>query len=81
MYSILRSRNATHDSDQYAINRSKVAFGRVGPQWEQDIVSEIDSALNAWVDSVPEHRTFSSFDAVYTSDRSCQYNGTRIERT
>lgn len=41
---------------QYAINRSKVAFGRAGPQWEQDIISEIDSALNAWKDSVPDHR-------------------------
>ena len=40
---------------QYAINRTKVALGRAGPQWEQDIVSEIDSALNAWVDAVPEH--------------------------
>ncbi|KAI0090935.1 fungal-specific transcription factor domain-containing protein [Irpex rosettiformis] len=39
----------------YAINRTKVALGRAGPQWEQDIVSEIDSALNAWIDSVPEH--------------------------
>ncbi|KAI0682881.1 fungal-specific transcription factor domain-containing protein [Cytidiella melzeri] len=39
----------------YAINRSKAALGRVGPQWEQDIVANIDSALNAWVDSVPEH--------------------------
>lgn len=40
---------------QYAINRSKVAFGRQGPEWEQDMVSEIDSALNAWKDSVPGH--------------------------
>ncbi|PPQ70674.1 hypothetical protein CVT26_014613 [Gymnopilus dilepis] len=27
----------------------------VGPKWEQHIVAELDSALNKWVDSVPDH--------------------------
>ena len=40
---------------QYAINRSKVVLGFVGPEREQHIVSELDSALNRWVDSIPNH--------------------------
>ena len=41
---------------QYAINKSKILFGYVGHNWEQHIVAELDSALNKWVDSVPDHR-------------------------
>ena len=43
---------------QYAINKSKILFGYVGNNWEQHIVAELDSALNRWVDSVPDHCTF-----------------------
>lgn len=32
-------------------------LGYAGEQWEQRIVAELDSALNKWVDSVPDHRT------------------------
>ncbi|KAG6834019.1 hypothetical protein H0H93_012491, partial [Arthromyces matolae] len=39
----------------YAINKSKIVLGFVGKQWEQHIVAELDSALNKWVDSIPEH--------------------------
>ncbi|ESK85138.1 hypothetical protein Moror_3593 [Moniliophthora roreri MCA 2997] len=39
----------------YCINKSKMVHGFAGPQWEQRIVAELDSALNQWVDSVPEH--------------------------
>ncbi|KAI0309699.1 fungal-specific transcription factor domain-containing protein [Amylostereum chailletii] len=39
----------------YSINKSKVLLGFVGHQWEQHIVAELDSALNKWVDSVPDH--------------------------
>ncbi|EKM58711.1 uncharacterized protein PHACADRAFT_253202 [Phanerochaete carnosa HHB-10118-sp] len=39
----------------YSINKSKVMLGFVGPQWEQHIVAELDSALNKWIDSVPNH--------------------------
>ncbi|KAF9256488.1 hypothetical protein L218DRAFT_966338 [Marasmius fiardii PR-910] len=39
----------------YSINKSKILLGLAGPQWEQRIVTELDSALNQWVDSVPEH--------------------------
>ncbi|KAI0925293.1 hypothetical protein AcV7_005573 [Taiwanofungus camphoratus] len=39
----------------YSINKSKILLGFVGPQWEQRIVAELDSSLNRWVDSVPDH--------------------------
>lgn len=42
---------------QYSINKSKALLGFVGQQWEQHIVAELDSALNKWIDSVPDHRT------------------------
>jgi hypothetical protein len=41
---------------QYSINKSKVLLGFIGPRWEQHIVSELDSALNKWIDAVPDHR-------------------------
>ncbi|TFK88611.1 hypothetical protein K466DRAFT_662196 [Polyporus arcularius HHB13444] len=40
----------------YTINKSKLLLGFVGTEWKQNIVAEIDSALNKWRDSVPEHR-------------------------
>ncbi|KAF8825433.1 hypothetical protein HHX47_DHR7000211 [Lentinula edodes] len=39
----------------YAINKSKILMGFGEVQWEQHIVAELDSALNRWVDSVPDH--------------------------
>ncbi|KAK0480213.1 fungal-specific transcription factor domain-containing protein [Armillaria novae-zelandiae] len=39
----------------YSINKSKILLGFVGQQWEQHIVAELDSALNKWVDSIPDH--------------------------
>ncbi|TCD69092.1 hypothetical protein EIP91_008734 [Steccherinum ochraceum] len=39
----------------YSINKSKTLLGLVGKQWEQHIVAELDSALNKWIDSVPDH--------------------------
>ncbi|KAJ8087138.1 Gypsy retrotransposon integrase-like protein 1 [Marasmius tenuissimus] len=39
----------------YSINKSRALLGLVGPQWEQRIVTELDSALNKWVDTVPEY--------------------------
>jgi hypothetical protein len=44
-----------HYSIQYSINKSKVFLGFVGQQWEQHFVAELDSALNQWIDAVPEH--------------------------
>ncbi|KII90496.1 hypothetical protein PLICRDRAFT_697043 [Plicaturopsis crispa FD-325 SS-3] len=39
----------------YAIDKSKATFGYVGKKWEQTIVAELDSALNKWVDDLPDH--------------------------
>lgn len=39
----------------YSINKSKIFLGFVGPHWEQHIVAELDSSLNEWIDTVPEH--------------------------
>ncbi|KAH9173662.1 fungal-specific transcription factor domain-containing protein [Lactarius sanguifluus] len=39
----------------YSINKSKIFLGFVGPHWEQHIVAELDSALNEWIDTVPNH--------------------------
>ncbi|KAI0080946.1 hypothetical protein K474DRAFT_1588813 [Panus rudis PR-1116 ss-1] len=39
----------------YCINKSKVLLGFTGPDWEQNIVAELDSTLNKWVDDVPDH--------------------------
>ncbi|KAG9025718.1 hypothetical protein FRB95_009833 [Tulasnella sp. JGI-2019a] len=39
----------------YSISKSKARFGMVGPDWEQNTVAELDSALNEWLDAVPDH--------------------------
>ncbi|KAI0779911.1 fungal-specific transcription factor domain-containing protein [Fomes fomentarius] len=39
----------------YSINKSKLTLGYFGPEWEQRIVAELDSAMNKWIDTVPEH--------------------------
>ncbi|KAI6148273.1 fungal-specific transcription factor domain-containing protein [Pisolithus thermaeus] len=39
----------------YSISKHKVVFGCKGPQWEERVVAELDSALNKWVDAVPDH--------------------------
>lgn len=44
--------NLTHFS-QYPTNKPK----RADSTWEQRIVSELDSALNNWLDTLPSHRT------------------------
>jgi hypothetical protein len=49
---------------QYSINKLKILLGFVGQQWEQQIVAELDSALNKWVDAVPAHRMYLSLDFV-----------------
>ena len=33
-------------------------LGFVGQKWEQHIVAELDSALNKWIDAVPDHRAY-----------------------
>ncbi|KAL0070197.1 Gypsy retrotransposon integrase-like protein 1 [Marasmius tenuissimus] len=52
----------------YSINKSRALLGLVGPQWEQRIVTELDSALNKWVDTVPEYRKRSGVSTDPTKD-------------
>jgi hypothetical protein len=40
----------------YATKKSKILTGLVGDQWEHRTVAALDSALNSWVDGVPDHR-------------------------
>lgn len=52
---------------QYSTKRSRAVLGYVGKRWEHHIAMALDSALNKWVDCVPEHREssiFSSFSDV-----------------
>ncbi|TFK44394.1 fungal-specific transcription factor domain-containing protein [Crucibulum laeve] len=39
----------------YSTKKSKVLSGLIGDQWEQRIVAELDSAMNKWIDSLPEY--------------------------
>ncbi|KAJ4001604.1 fungal-specific transcription factor domain-containing protein [Lentinula boryana] len=39
----------------YSTKKSKLLLGLVGEEWEQKILREIDSALQKWFKTVPEH--------------------------
>ncbi|KAI0090934.1 fungal-specific transcription factor domain-containing protein [Irpex rosettiformis] len=39
----------------YSTTKSKTILGFIGPQWEERIVADLDSALNNWMDSIPTH--------------------------
>ncbi|THV02448.1 hypothetical protein K435DRAFT_749568 [Dendrothele bispora CBS 962.96] len=39
----------------YATKKSKILLGLVGDNWEQTTVAELDSALNNWINSIPDH--------------------------
>ncbi|THH12666.1 hypothetical protein EW146_g7482 [Bondarzewia mesenterica] len=39
----------------YPISKSRYLRGRSGPEWEQDVVLALDSELNKFIDSVPDH--------------------------
>jgi hypothetical protein len=43
------------DPTQYSLKKSKVALGFVGMEWEQKTVAELDTALEQWLQSIPEH--------------------------
>jgi hypothetical protein len=42
---------------QYSINKSKILLGFAGQGWEDSVVGELDTALNQFIDSLPNHRT------------------------
>jgi hypothetical protein len=67
---------------QYSINKSKILLGFVGQQWEQHIVAELDSALNKWIDSVPDHRMqFLPYISHPLTSFVIQFDGIRIGKT
>ncbi|KXN91050.1 hypothetical protein AN958_03117 [Leucoagaricus sp. SymC.cos] len=39
----------------YSTKKSKILTGLVGDQWEQRVVTELDSSMNKWKDSLPDH--------------------------
>jgi len=39
----------------------QVMFSVNDAQWEEEMVVELDSALNSWRDKIPEHRAFLVF--------------------
>ncbi|KAK0228925.1 fungal-specific transcription factor domain-containing protein [Armillaria fumosa] len=39
----------------YCMSKPKAIFGLVEKNWEEQIVVELDSALNAWIDTLPDH--------------------------
>ncbi|KAJ7814434.1 fungal-specific transcription factor domain-containing protein [Mycena olivaceomarginata] len=44
----------------YGSKKSKIRMGWDGPQWEQHIVAELDSAMNDFLDSIPPHLRWDS---------------------
>ncbi|KAJ8455209.1 hypothetical protein ONZ45_g19013 [Pleurotus djamor] len=44
---------------EYCSNKSKVALGLLG-EWQQPIVAQLDSSLNQWLESLPEHLRWDS---------------------
>lgn len=39
----------------YSVNKFKASLGESSNQWESEVVAKLDSALNQWVDLVPDH--------------------------
>ncbi|KAH8828235.1 hypothetical protein DL96DRAFT_1709520 [Flagelloscypha sp. PMI_526] len=56
----------------YASPRSRALFGVTGDNWESRIVTELDSSLNSWLDSIPDHLRWDPHreDPIYF-DQSC----------
>ncbi|KAF9778873.1 fungal-specific transcription factor domain-containing protein [Thelephora terrestris] len=44
----------------YSTKRSKVLLGYVGKRWEQRVIATLTSALERWLDTVPEHLQWGS---------------------
>lgn len=43
---------------QYPVRRPRNLFHSGGPRSDQELIAELDSRLNKWMDSVPAHRAF-----------------------
>lgn len=45
----------------YSNKKSKLLTGLIGDQWEERVVTELDSSMNKWKDSLPDHRSYCFF--------------------
>jgi len=43
-------------STQYSVKRPENLFDKTSPRSDQQIITELDSMMNKWMDSVPAHR-------------------------
>ncbi|KAL1945640.1 hypothetical protein VTO73DRAFT_1642 [Trametes versicolor] len=59
----------------YSINKSKMLLGFVGHEWEERIVAELDSLLNKWIDTLPDHIRWDPHreDLVFLNQSSVLY--------
>ena len=49
----------------YATKKSKMLIGLIGNEWESEVVSELDSSMNKWKDSLPQYcETFAAFKII-----------------
>lgn len=39
----------------YSTKKSKLLTGLIGNEWEERVVAELDSSMNSWKDSLPDH--------------------------
>ncbi len=44
------------DGPQYSVNKYGLMMGSREKGWEEHTVASLDSALNSWFDSLPDHR-------------------------
>jgi len=44
------------DRPQYSLNKYQLMMGSREKGWEEHTVASLDSALNNWFDSLPDHR-------------------------
>ncbi|KAJ7702821.1 fungal-specific transcription factor domain-containing protein [Mycena rosella] len=54
----------------YSLNKTKNLFAVRDEAWEEHIVAELDSALNAWVDLIPSHRAAIPLSSRCTTEPS-----------
>jgi len=45
----------------YSNKKSKLLTGLIGDQWEERVVTELDSSMNKWKDSLPDHCSYCFF--------------------
>ncbi|KAJ7654864.1 fungal-specific transcription factor domain-containing protein [Mycena rosella] len=69
----------------YSTNRSKLLIGLGDDTWEEKVVVQLDSALNTWFESIPEHLRWDTENPIQDDtffDQSavlhCTYYHTRI---